>query len=308
MLTLDPQKDAAAAGLAPLAAALCAAARQRGAALPLDDVAAALARPFLVCALSHDSDVARWPAYAQDAFLIPAARLFGVTVREIHPPEAARGLERAQEFEQHFEHSYRPLVWRALEHDQPVLAWQGWAGDDPLAWGVITRTCEQGTGLAGTVLGASLRTAVLERPAVQMYVLERVEPSSPGSTELFATVVEHARVALHNRFAERFAAVTGTAALDTIVAQVDAGTGAFGESTTGSDVRRWAQWLAAGCASGLRFCARHKAAGQCAAAAIEHMLREMDGAVRPLCGGTPDRSTVAASLRALRSAMTAAAL
>jgi len=162
-------------------------------ALDVDDLNAALGRPFLLCAVPGESDVERWAAYGQDAFLVEVGRLFGLAVREIHPPEAARGLERAAEFAQHFEASYLPLVLRALEHDKPVLAWTGPLDDPaqrarlrtaieprasaravppdgdgatvaPSTWVLIDRTATTGLGLAGVRLeptGATDRQGVV---------------------------------------------------------------------------------------------------------------------------------------------------
>ena len=86
-----------------------------------DDLHAVLGLSMVACAAPGDMELGNWPLYARDAFLVDTARVFGMTVRPIHPPEAARGLGGAAEFAQHFDASYRPLIARALEHDQPVL-------------------------------------------------------------------------------------------------------------------------------------------------------------------------------------------
>ena len=123
--------------------------------LDADDLHAALGLPLMVCAPRNEPDARIWPAYARDVFLIEAARAFGMTLRGIHPPQAARGLERVREFEQHFDASYRPLIARALENGQPVLAWQGWGGDFDYFWGIIERGCDNGVGFTGTVFAPS---------------------------------------------------------------------------------------------------------------------------------------------------------
>jgi hypothetical protein len=117
--------------------------------------------------------------YGRDARLIEAGKAFGMQIRAVHPPETARGLEDAPEFEQHFDLSYRPLILRALENGQYVLAWRGWAGERELSWGWILAACEDGIGFRGATIWSeqeldSLRDDLLVRPAVQLYVVERI--------------------------------------------------------------------------------------------------------------------------------------
>ena len=114
--------------------------------------------------------------------LIEAGKRFGMQIREVHPPEAARGLEDAPEFEQHFDASYRPLILRALENRQSVLAFRGWAGERERSWGWIRSACNEGVGFRGSTIWSeqeleTLRDDLLVRPAVQVYVIERVTPS-----------------------------------------------------------------------------------------------------------------------------------
>ena len=109
-----------------------------------DDLNAALGLSWMICVNRDEPNVGLWSMYARDAFLIEAGRLFGMQIREIHTPEAARGLDVVAELDQHFDASYRPLIHRALEHGQPVLAWQGWPGDRERSWGVIREKCAEG--------------------------------------------------------------------------------------------------------------------------------------------------------------------
>ena len=121
--------------------------RDGGYSIDGEDLNAALGLSFMVCAAPEvEEDLSRWAMYARDAFLIEAGRLFGIGLREIHPPEAACGLSRFEAFRQHFDASYHPLIERALEHGQPVLAWGGWPGDDEAAWGIIRRVTDGGVG------------------------------------------------------------------------------------------------------------------------------------------------------------------
>ncbi len=115
----------------------------------------------------------------RDARLIEACKLVGMQIREVHPPAAARGLESAAEFGQHFDASYRPLILRALENDQGVLAWRGWPSERELSWGWIRTACDEGVGFRGATIWSerelnSLRDDLLVRPAVQLYIVERI--------------------------------------------------------------------------------------------------------------------------------------
>ena len=75
-----------------------------------DDLNAALGMCWSPVAVPTEPDLGAWSLYARDAFLPEAGQLFGLTIRDMHPPEAARGLDTAAEFAQHFDASYRPLM------------------------------------------------------------------------------------------------------------------------------------------------------------------------------------------------------
>ena len=204
----------------PLAAS--AIAHRAGYELDLDALCAVLGLSWTAITVPSEPDLARWPLYARDAFVVDAARLFGLTLRPLHPPEAARGLEVAAEFEQHFDASYRPLILRALENDQPVLAWRGWPQVKDtaieLAWGLVEVESQQGCGFEGIVLGGRTenhsRLLILERPPVQLYVVENVEPTQPDRDELFDMALSHARLVMNNMLQDRFDVLTGPQAYD----------------------------------------------------------------------------------------------
>ena len=129
--------------------------------------------------LALSSPLATPTMFDRDARLIEAGKHFGMQIREVHPPKAARGLEAAAEFNQHFDASYRPLILRALENNQGVLAWRGWAGERELSWGWIRTVCDEGTGFRGATIWSErelnpLRNDLLVRPAVQLYIVERI--------------------------------------------------------------------------------------------------------------------------------------
>ncbi|MDO8631426.1 MAG: hypothetical protein Q7R41_13135, partial [Phycisphaerales bacterium] len=184
-------------------------ARDAGNEIDFDDLLAAMGLSWMVCTVPDEPNVTDWSMYARDAFLIPAGRLFGLTIREIHPPQAARGLDHAAEFEQHFDASYRPLILRALEHRQPVLAWRGWPGERRLWWGVVTAPCDEGIGFRGAVypsrdLSVASEPHVLVSPPTQLYVVETVAARRPVEGELEAFQSEQRRRVLSGEIDERF--------------------------------------------------------------------------------------------------------
>lgn len=181
-----------------------------------DELLAAMGLSFLVAAVPDEPDLGKWMLYARDAFLIPATRLFGLTIREVHPPEVALGLGRAEGFGQHFDASYRPFILRALENNQPVFAWQGWSGGASLAWGIITEACESGVGFSGRVFMAEgqPRDLVLETPPVQLYVVETIKPVNPSAMELYAIAFAHADSERRKALTDRFSVVTDYKAFD----------------------------------------------------------------------------------------------
>lgn len=196
---------------------LCAIAKRSGGKIEFDDVVAAMGLGWLICAAPNDPDIGNWMMYARDAFLIPAARLFGMTIREMHPPEAARGVDCAAEFGQHFDASYRPLILRALENDQSVIAWRGWDEDRALYWGDVQGECEDGVGFRGTLhehFDAQASPQVLIAPPAQVYVVETMTPIEPDRQMLFQMVSKHLEQATGREIEKRFGIVVGPKAFD----------------------------------------------------------------------------------------------
>ena len=70
-----------------LTEALVAVAGEGGCAIDVDELHAALGLSLMMVAVPEE-DPGSWATHARDAFLIPAGRLFGLEIREIHPPEA----------------------------------------------------------------------------------------------------------------------------------------------------------------------------------------------------------------------------
>jgi len=119
-----------------------------------------------------------WCAYARDAALPQTAPLYGLRLRELHPPQAARRLRTSAEFPQHFRDSYVPLIETALLHDQWVLAWRGWPAPRDRLWGLITG--QRGDMLIGYSLWHNGQPLPLTGAAHQTYVVEDCQPPAPG--------------------------------------------------------------------------------------------------------------------------------
>lgn len=242
-----------------LASALCAVARRAGGEIDRDMLTAALGIAWSAVAVPWEPNLSRWSMYARDAFLVSAARLFGMTIRGIHPPEAARGLPNAPEFVQHFEASYRPLVRRALEHHQPVLAWQGWPGTHSMRWGEIVEASDEGIGLRGSVhLRAEGSTATgetmsLVAPPVQLYVVETITRRTVSASECLEIARSNARRVLQNELTDRFGVVSGPAAYDAWIARLDDSEPSSDRDGALIEHRRLATALIEGYASVVRF-------------------------------------------------------
>jgi hypothetical protein len=179
-----------------------------------EQIVAALGLGFATAAAPGEP-VGQWPTFGRDAALRPAAELLGLRLRELHPPEAARGLHRAGEFAGHFADSYVPLIRTALAHGQTVLAWRGWPPPAEGMWGLLredaegqlvgwvaTSPADAGRGRPGCTpdaevgrYGGETRSAAalpLAGPAHQVYVIEEVsavaEPSASAALDEWAGV------------------------------------------------------------------------------------------------------------------------
>lgn len=188
--------------------------RSTGRRFDVDEVHIGLGLGLLFLSVPHEPNWALWPAHARDMFFESGARRFGLTVRALHPPEAAQGLIDADEFAQHFDASYRPLIARALENEQPVLAWRGWGDAQSLDWGVIEVGCEEGVGFRGVAYGGEAGlTKTLVSPPQQVYVVESMAAALPEPRVVADGLVAHAAFGLDGSMDDRFGVVTGAPAL-----------------------------------------------------------------------------------------------
>jgi hypothetical protein len=160
--------------------------------LAYDDICAALGVSFTAVATRLERTPGWWTTYGRDLFVEQAAALFGISLRNLHPPAVGLELSSSDAYAQHFQASYAPLIRRAIENGQIVLAWQGWPNTSWAFWGLITGMDEGGFG--GTTIGAGPQQVRLNGPALQCYTVERCEPFQPRQGDLFEMAVHHANI------------------------------------------------------------------------------------------------------------------
>jgi hypothetical protein len=150
-----------------------------------DELIAVLGLGSATVAVPHEC-LGWWWTYARDVALPNVAALYGLRLRELHPPQATAGLDGSPEYAQHFRDSYVPLIAEALSHDQPVLVWRGWPQPADRFWGVVA-AAESGE-LRGYTLGCHGKIVPLTGPAHQVYLVEDIGPPQtppPPAAELF---------------------------------------------------------------------------------------------------------------------------
>jgi hypothetical protein len=223
--------------------------RASGSDADYDDLAATLGVSIMFTAV-EGRDPGDWPGYGRDAFLEEAASAMGLRFRNLHPPDAAVGLQRSAEFAQHFEASYVPLIAAGLANGEPALAWMGWG--EPVAdhWGVLTRRRERDGTLFGVVPFAGEGERELAGPACQVYILEAKSAAAAAMTPSVDVVLARAGAILNNRLASSMGILTGPPAFDAWAKAVD--TVADGEALWPGH-RRNVRHLLAGRSSAIRF-------------------------------------------------------
>ncbi|MBI4579352.1 MAG: hypothetical protein HY718_06590 [Planctomycetes bacterium] len=173
-----------------LALGLQAVARAADGELDYDALCAAMGVSLAAVSLRSEPAPGWWMTFGRDAFVESAAKLFGIRLRNLHPPDVGVEMVAADEFPQHFEASYKPLILTALGNEQPVLAWQGWPDASAMFWGVVTEAGD--AGLRGTTLWAGGERVPLTGPALQCYVVEECDPQDPPRDQLLAMALRHA--------------------------------------------------------------------------------------------------------------------
>ena len=244
--------------------------RAAGSDADYDDLAAALGVSLMMCAVGG-TDCQHWAAYGRDAFLEETGALFGLRFRNLHPPDAAVGLEWSAEFGQHFEASYKPLIVAGLGKGEPALAWMGWESACADHWGVLTRWDEARGELFGVVGFDAADEVKLSGPAYQVYVLEEVSAMDCSADALLDAAMTRAGAVLNNRPASSIGMLTGPPAFDHWANAFD--TAADGEDVSAGHVRT-VMHLHAGRSSAIRFFQRAK--GSRAEAIVELLARQCE--------------------------------
>ena len=171
-------------------------------------LSATMGWPWLICAGADDTCPRTWHRLARDAFFIEAGPALGLSLRELHPPRAARGLDALAEFSQHFDASYKPLILRALQHQQPViLATPDAIGNAPTWRAILPDQISTDDALT------SSRSPAASAPT-QVYVVERVSQSVADFDELLAVALDHARRALSGEVDRSLGVASGPRACD----------------------------------------------------------------------------------------------
>lgn len=132
----------------------------------------------------------RWNVCGRHAFLVAAARLYGLELRELHPPDAAPSVPVPREFDWHFRDSYLPFIRTGLDRDEPLLAWMGWPAPHSAEWGVITCLDESTNRCRGMTRGGN---AELVAAPIQVYQVIGYEPPETDCDYLVDVVVKQAR-------------------------------------------------------------------------------------------------------------------
>ncbi len=169
-----------------------------------DDLCSALGLSMTTVSAGSIDAPGWWMTCGRDLLVEPVAELFGIRLRNLHPPGMGVELYGADEFEQHFEASYEPLIARAIENGQPVLAWRGWPDLGAYHWGVITGVDDQG--FTGRTIWRGGQIDRLVEPTYQCYVVEECEPVAPPLERLFKSTVRAANVYINQA---PFAPLTG---------------------------------------------------------------------------------------------------
>lgn len=178
-----------------LAVALGALLRAAGRPRPIVEIASVLGLVNAPVAVRNECP-RNWHKYGRDLCLGPACGLYGIRLRDLHPPDAAAGLADSAEFPAHFRESYVPLMERALAVNQPLFVWRGWPAPAELDWGVVI--ANRAGHLFGHCPGTGGSQVELSGTSHQVYVVEELPgPERPEPTQ---TAVENCRQAALDRF------------------------------------------------------------------------------------------------------------
>lgn len=185
-----------------------------GRCVPRDELAAVVGDALMLTYAAEARPGEHWNIYGRHAFLESAARLYGLELRDLHPPDAAPLPMTPPEFEAHFTDSYLPLVRSALEHDHPALAWMGWPPPQRTIWGVITAYDPSHGVCVGHSIYSGGQAVALAASPVQVYTVQEYHETDSPQSAIIEAALNHAAIVLANRLPAKYRAVTGVAALE----------------------------------------------------------------------------------------------
>ncbi len=181
--------------------------------VPYETLAAATGCGFMTSFAERAPARHQWNVYGRHVFVEPAARLFGMTLRPLHPLGAAPIPEQPVEYDKHFHDSYLPFVAAALERDEPILAWMGWPSPLAHLWGVVTQIDPHTGQCVGATAYDTAQAEVMARAPVQVYAVQDYTETEPAPDALLDMAFAHAASILANRLDSRLGVVTGVAAM-----------------------------------------------------------------------------------------------
>lgn len=185
-----------------------------GRCVPRDELAAVLGDAFMLTYAAEARPGEQWNTYGRHAFVESAARLYGLELRDLHPPDAAPLPLTPPEFEDHFTDSYLPLVRTALEHDHPALVWMGWPLPHRAIWGVITAYDPSRRVCLGQSIYSGGRPVTLATAPVQVYTVQEFRESDSPPSAIIDAALDHAAIVLGNRLPAKYRVVSGVQALE----------------------------------------------------------------------------------------------
>jgi hypothetical protein len=179
-----------------------------------DELAVVLGDAFLLTYAAEARPGEQWNTYGRHAFLETAARLYGLELRDLHPPDAAPLPLTPPEFEDHFVDSYLPLVRTALEHEHPAVAWMGWPPPQRAIWGVITAYDPAHGRCLGHSIYSEGRPVALTAAPVQVYTAQEYREADSNRSACIQAALDRAAVLLGNRLPAKYRVISGVAALE----------------------------------------------------------------------------------------------
>lgn len=179
-----------------------------------DELAVVLGDAVLVTYAAEARPGEQWNTYGRHAFLESAARLYGLELRDLHPPDAAPLPLPPPEFVGHFADSYLPLVRTALAHGYPALAWMGWPPPNRAIWGVVIRMDAASERAIGRTAFSGGQTVALEGPPVQVHTVQEFREVCPKAEDVLNAALDHTAAILNNRIPEKYRIVSGVLALE----------------------------------------------------------------------------------------------